>query len=201
MSDERKLLRALPARSVDDLLAELAAAQVRVARGEPLTPPIVTLHLAHGVQATGQLIDMLSDPRRGTTLLMHLSGPGRHERAADVIYVKADQVMALTVHGAVGHLALLSAGQVTEPPGPPPSRLEVRRALERHRAQLNRHLGLELGWSCDVEHLAAAQLAGVVELSEAIAAALASATRDELGLAAVKARLKAVSLQPGPTTR
>jgi hypothetical protein len=197
VSDERKLIRALPARSVEDLIAELAAAQVRAARGEPLSPPVVTLHLANGFQATGEIIDILFDQRRGTTLLLHLVGMSRHDRSSDVIYVKADAVAALTVHAAVGHVALLSAGQVAPPAGPPPTRLEARRALERLRTQLVQRLGMEVAIEAPFEEAPPEQLSGLVELATQVFAALQSVVRDELGLEAVRSQVKTVRLESG----
>ncbi|MCA2979009.1 MAG: hypothetical protein INH41_27075 [Myxococcaceae bacterium] len=197
MSDDRRLIRALPARSVEDVIAELAAAQVRVARGEPLSPPVVTLHLAIGLQATGEIVDILFDQRRGTTLLLHLAGTSRHDRSSDVIYVKADAVAALTVHSAAGHVALLSAGQVATPPGPPPTRLEARRALERLRHQLTQRLGAEIALDAPIDETPAEQLAGLVELATQVFTALQAVVRDDLGLEAVRQQVKTVRLRAG----
>jgi hypothetical protein len=197
VSDERKLIRALPARSVEDVIAELAAAQVRAARGEPLSPPVVTVHLGTGFQATGEIIDILFDQRRGTTLLLHLVGMSRHDRSSDVIYVKADAVAALTVHSAVGHVALLSAGQVAPPAGPPPTRLEVKRALEKLRSQLVQRLGAEVTLDAPVDEVPPEQLGGLLELSTQVFGALQSVLRDDLGLEAVRGQVKMVQLRAG----
>ncbi|MBL8918525.1 MAG: hypothetical protein JNJ54_06660 [Myxococcaceae bacterium] len=197
MSDERKLIRALPARSVEDVIAELAAAQVRAARGEPLSPPVVSVHLASGFQVTGEIIDILFDQRRGTTLLLHLVGTSRHDRSSDVIYVRADAVAALTVHSAAGHVALLSAGQVTAPAGPPPTKLEARRLLEKMRTQLQDRVGHDVGFASAIDEVPAEHLGGLVELGNVVFGALSTVMRDELGLEAVKTQLKQVSLQPG----
>jgi hypothetical protein len=197
VSDERKLIRALPARSVEDVIAELAAAQVRAARGEPLSPPVVTVHLGTGFQATGEIIDILFDQRRGTTLLLHLVGMSRHDRSSDVIYVKADAVAALTVHSAVGHVALLSAGQVAPPAGPPPTRLEVKRALEKLRSQLVQRLGAEVTLDAPVDEVPAEQLGGLLELATQVFGALQSVVRDDLGLEAVRGQVKTVQLRAG----
>lgn len=197
MSDERKLIRALPARSVEDVIAELAAAQVRAARGEPLSPPVVTVHLGTGFQATGEIIDILFDQRRGTTLLLHLVGMSRHDRSSDVIYVKVDQVAALTVHAAVGHVALLSAGQVAPPAGPPPTRLEARRTLERLRSQFVQRIGAEVALDAPIDDAPVDQLAGLVELATQVFGALQSVVRDDLGLEAVRSQVKTVQLRAG----
>ncbi|MBE2251224.1 MAG: hypothetical protein IAE78_16915 [Myxococcus sp.] len=198
MNDERKLIRALPARSVEDIIAELAAAQVRAARGEPLSPPVVSVHLANGFQATGEIIDILFDQRRGTTLLLHLVGTSRHDRSSDVIYVRADAVAALTVHAAGGHLALLSAGQVSAPSGPPPTRLEARRLLERLKQQLHEKLGSGVALQAAIDEVPAEHLAGLLELGNVVVSALQSVLRDELGQEAVKRQVKQVSLSSGP---
>ncbi len=195
MTDERKLIRALPARSVEDVIAELAAAQVRAARGEPLSPPVVSVHLASGFHATGEIIDILFDQRRGTTLLLHLVGTSRHDRSSDVIYVRADAVAALTVHSAVGHVALLSAGQVMPPAGPPPTKLEARRALEKVRQQLVERLGKDVGFRTTLEEVPAEQLGGLVDLANLVFAAMQSVSRDELGMEAVRAQLQSVGLR------
>jgi hypothetical protein len=198
MTDERKLIRALPARSLEDLIAELAAAQVRAARGEPLSPPVVSVHLANGFQATGEIIDILFDQRRGTTLLLHLVGTSRHDRSSDVIYVRADAVAALTVHSAGGHVALLSAGQVTAPAGPPPTKLEARRLLDKLRQQLQEKLGGDIGLQAALDEVPAEHLGGLVELGNVICSALQSVLRDELGQEAVRSQVKQVSLAAGP---
>jgi hypothetical protein len=199
MTDERKLIRALPARSVEDLIAELAAAQVRAARGEPLSPPVVSVHLASGFHATGEIIDILFDQRRGTTLLLHVVGTSRHDRSSDVIYVRADAVAALTVHAAAGHVALLSAGQVSAPAGPPPTRLEARRLLDKLRTQLQERVGAEFALTCPLDDAPAEQLRALVELGNIVFGALQTVVRDELGVEAVKAQVKQVSLADGPT--
>lgn len=199
MTDERKLIRALPARSVEDIIAELAAAQVRAARGEPLSPPVVSVHLASGFHATGEIIDILFDQRRGTTLLLHLVGTSRHDRSSDVIYVRADAVAALTVHSAAGHVALLSAGQVTAPAGPPPTKLEARRLIERMRTTLQERLGRDVVVTSALDEVPAEQLAGLVELGNVVFNALQTVTRDELGLEAVKTQLRQVTLGTGAT--
>lgn len=199
MTDERKLIRALPARTVEDVIAELAAAQVRAARGEPLSPPVVSVHLASGFHATGEIIDILFDQRRGTTLLLHLVGSSRHDRSSDVIYVRADAVAALTVHAAAGHLALLSAGQVTPPAGPPPTKLEARRSLERTRQQLVERLGKDVSLQSVIDEVPAEQLGGLVELANRLGAAMQTVVRDELGLEAVRAQLLALRLGSAAT--
>ncbi|MBL8940792.1 MAG: hypothetical protein JNM69_39975 [Archangium sp.] len=199
MTDERKLIRALPARSVEDIIAELAAAQVRAARGEPLSPPVVSVHLASGFHATGEIIDILFDQRRGTTLLLHLVGTSPHDRSSDVIYVRADAVAALTVHAAGGHVALLSAGQVSAPAGPPPTKLEARRLLERLRSQLQERLGVDVGLQSTIDEVPAEHLGGLVELGNVVFGALQSVLRDDLGLEAVKTQIKAVSIANGAT--
>lgn len=197
MTDERKLIRALPARSVEDIIAELAAAQVRAARGEPLSPPVVSVHLASGFHATGEIIDILFDQRRGTTLLLHLVGTSPHDRSSDVIYVRADAVAALTVHAAGGHVALLSAGQVSAPAGPPPTKLEARRLLERLRSQLQERLGVDVGLQSTIDEVPAEHLGGLVELGNVVFGALQSVLRDDLGVEAVKTQIKAVSIANG----
>ncbi|MBM4776408.1 MAG: hypothetical protein GQE15_01785 [Archangiaceae bacterium] len=197
MTDERKLIRALPARSVEDIIAELAAAQVRAARGEPLSPPVVSVHLASGFHATGEIIDILFDQRRGTTLLLHLVGTSPHDRSSDVIYVRADAVAALTVHAAGGHVALLSAGQVSAPAGPPPTKLEARRLLERLRSQLQERLGVDVALQSTIDELPAEHLGGLVELGNVVFGALQSVLRDDLGVEAVKTQIKAVSIANG----
>lgn len=197
MTDERKLIRALPARSVEDIIAELAAAQVRAARGEPLSPPVVSVHLASGFHATGEIIDILFDQRRGTTLLLHLVGTSPHDRSSDVIYVRADAVAALTVHAAGGHVTLLSAGQVSAPAGPPPTKLEARRLLERLRSQLQERLGVDVGLHSTIDEVAAEHLGGLVELGNVVFGALQSVLRDDLGLEAVKSQIKTVSIANG----
>lgn len=197
MTDERKLIRALPARSVEDIIAELAAAQVRAARGEPLSPPVVSVHLASGFHATGEIIDILFDQRRGTTLLLHLVGTSPHDRSSDVIYVRADAVAALTVHAAGGHVALLSAGQVSAPAGPPPTKLEAKRLLERLRSQLQERLGTEIALTATIDEVPAEHLAGLVELGNVVFGALQSVLRDDLGLEAVKTQIKTVSIANG----
>lgn len=199
MTDERKLIRALPARSVEDIIAELAAAQVRAARGEPLSPPVVSVHLASGFHATGEIIDILFDQRRGTTLLLHLVGTSPHDRSSDVIYVRADAVAALTVHAAGGHVALLSAGQVSAPAGPPPTKLEARRLLERLRSQLQERLGVDVALQSTIDEVPAEHLGGLVELGNVVFGALQSVLRDDLGLEAVKTQIKAVSIANGAT--
>lgn len=197
MTDERKLIRALPARSVEDIIAELAAAQVRAARGEPLSPPVVSVHLASGFHATGEIIDILFDQRRGTTLLLHLVGTSPHDRSSDVIYVRADAVAALTVHAAGGHVALLSAGQVSAPAGPPPTKLEARRLLERLRSQLQERLGVDVGLQSTIDEVPAEHLGGLVELGNVVFGALQSVLRDDLGLEAVKSQIKTVFIANG----
>lgn len=198
VSDERKLIRALPARSVEDLIAELAAAQVRAARGEPLSPPVVSIHLASGFHATGEIIDILFDQRRGTTLLLHLVGTSRHDRSSDVIYVRADAVAALTVHAAAGHVELLSAGQVTSPSGATPSRLETRRILDRLRGQLSERLGASLSTIAPIDEFPAEQLHGLIELATAVFNALSTIARDDVGIDALKARVRHLAFGNGP---
>jgi hypothetical protein len=199
MTDERKLIRALPARSVEDIIAELAAAQVRAARGEPLSPPVVSVHLSSGFHATGEIIDILFDQRRGTTLLLHLAGASRHDRSSDVIYVRADSIAALTVHAAAGHVALLSAGQVTPPPGPPPTRLEARRMMDRLRQQLVERAGRDLELHSGIDEVASEQLGGLVALATLLQQTLHAVMRDELGLEAVRTQLSRIVLGLAPT--
>lgn len=199
MMDERKLIRALPARSVEDIIAELAAAQVRAARGEPLSPPVVSVHLSSGFHATGEIIDILFDQRRGTTLLLHLAGASRHDRSSDVIYVRADSIAALTVHAAAGHVALLSAGQVTPPPGPPPTKLEARRSIDRVRQQLVDRAGKDLELHAGVDEVPAELLGGLVELATLTQQALLAVMRDELGLEAIQSQLRVVRLGSATT--
>jgi hypothetical protein len=171
---------------LERVLEELAAISRRVANGEPLERPSVTLHLGSGRELRGALLDVTSDS--GTTVALLLDARDRF--AQDVTHVLVARLEAVTVHNASG---LLDRAQNAPPP---PSKLELRRAFAALGEQLNASgIGLRLELPALLEER---DLEALRDLLEPLRQALKGIASDEIGRTALT-HLEAVALGVAPS--
>jgi hypothetical protein len=198
LTDEERLVRALPARPVESLLNDLAEAAGRLSREEAPALPRVTLHLVSGRDISGVVLSLNRD-RHGETNVLLRQELGRHEPAA-VCFAPLRSIEAVSVFEAARFAMLISRGQFAGPVEAAPTRLEARRLLEANRAELSQLLGTELEWKSTVDVIGEGEpLRSLVELSREAVAAVRAAARDELGKAAISKTLKVVAFEQAGT--
>jgi hypothetical protein len=132
----QQLLEKLRPRGVRELLQDLLAHRRR--GGDS---PRVTLHLAEGRDLTGWPLALDEDGHDGPCLLFQRAGGGTGPQD-DLTYLPLGLVQALTVHGALGALEVLSGGaleSIGSQPGPSP--LALRRRCEALGRELSERLG------------------------------------------------------------
>jgi len=130
MHEKLRALVKYPARSPRDVLRTLAE-QAQQHWGDDRRPlPIVTVYLREGPAFTGWVVRVDRDARDEMALLHapdSLSNPQGH-----VVYVPTAHVVALRVHEADAHAALLSEGAVARRLSEEaPSRLQLKREFQQ----------------------------------------------------------------------
>lgn len=149
LSDKEKGLFQLPARTVDDLLADMLRARKRWLEGDEVAVPRASFHLRSGRDLTGWVIDLQNDGHGRRTVLLHRADGGG-PAPWDACYLDATTIEAITVHDAPAAAHLISEGKVagTLPPPPdgtpPPTRLEIKRMMADRAKLVSAALGTEL---------------------------------------------------------
>jgi hypothetical protein len=175
-------LNNLKPQRLERLLEELAVISRRVANGEPLERPSVTLHLGSGRELHGSLLDVINDSGVTVALLMD----ARDRFGHDVTHVLVSRLEAVTVHNAAG--LLNRSGNAP----PPPGKLELHRAFGALGERLNTSgmkLKFEFPASPEEQDLEALR-----DLLEPLQMALETIASDEIGRAAL-AHLETVALK------
>lgn len=148
MNDETKRLRALPARTPEQIVGTLASAAAEEGKRGGNLPP-VTLSLANGREISGYVVGLVE--QRGTAAVVLQTGStGRHDLGSDATYINLHSVTAVTVHGA-GAIAETLAGGSLQVNEPPPTRLATRRSVLEDAARLSTALGVQIVYRADVD--------------------------------------------------
>jgi hypothetical protein len=134
--NHQDLLQRLPARGARELLKELLAHRRRGERS-----PLVTLHLDGGRDLTGWPLALGDGGQEGPCLLLQRASHGSGPKD-DLTYLPMSLVRALSVHGALEALDVLSGGAL-EPVGsePGPGPLLLRRRCEALARELSERVG------------------------------------------------------------
>lgn len=200
MQDDERKVRALAARTIDDVITALANANVRELEGRERAPS-VTLHLRSGRDVAGIVLRELSD-RQTSWLVVQTGKRSRHEPANDVTYVPLAAIEAITVHEAQSHLPLLApAGASAHSPlaAPAPSKLDARRTVTQHGREASFHLGKEIAWSAPNEPTEPESLRALVTFSALVLEALKDAASDAMGKDAITTKLREVVIADAPS--
>lgn len=192
-----KSLKGLEARNLEDLLSRLAEFDKLREKGESVRQPTVTLHLRSGREVQGVLLELRSEHRGSTTVVLQtLSGDTRRS-TLDATFVRLESVDAITVHEFP---ALFKP-----PPGapPPPTKLELKRKLAERQAALAAILGtpleLEVIWDSlppEPEALSALHTLGTRAFG-----VLEEVARELLGLEALRNQVRKVRLSVGVSSQ
>ena len=184
-----RTLSSLRSLSPPELLQELAWLRQRVADGEQLLLPLVTLHLRSGRDAAGVVREIRRESR-GSWIVLHQPGFDRPARD-DVGFYSLDSVEAVTVHD-------LPALDRPPPDLPePPGRLEVKRHMADLKGAVSGALGAPI--ACDAAWDTFPDGEPMRALAEAIAQLrriLEELAGEALGLEAIKQKVKAISFAP-----
>ncbi len=178
-------LKNLKPQRLERLLEELAVISRRVAQGEPLERPSVSLHLGSGRELHGPLLDVITDS--GVTVALLLDAQDRFGH--DVTHVLVSRLEAITVHNA---FHLLDRARNAPPP---PGKLEVRRAFGALGERLKTS-GVDLRFEFPAS-LEDQDLEALYDLLEPLQMALEGIASDEIGRAAL-AHLETVALKVRP---
>ncbi len=198
MRDEHKRLRALPARSPEQILAVLASASAEQSKREG-NLPVATLHLASGRELTGCVIGLV-DQRGVAAVVMQTGSTNRHDPGSDATYVGVGSVAAVTVHDAAAIAELLAGGalRVAEPP---PTRLAARRSTQDDLSRLSDALGKQIAYRADVDGTAEGEpMRALTEASRRTVDALLLVAKDAMGKQAL-AELREVAIAVGGTPK
>jgi hypothetical protein len=194
VSDLLSMLSRLPPRKPRELLEDLAAS------ARDSHPINITLHLTSGRDMRGTLIGMESgDSGDSRGLALSLSDDSGRE-SDDVSYVALESVEAVTVHGALNSLSILSRGSLETPPeGPPPTRLELKRKTEECSRLLSERLGLAFPLSVDWDSFPSSDVAlwSIKQQIDAIMEAINDIASDEMGISALCEKARALLLSGG----
>jgi hypothetical protein len=188
-----RTLATLKSRAPLELLEELAYLRRRVADGERLVLPLVTLHLRAGRDATGVVREIVRD-NRGNWLVLHLAS---FDRAAceDVGFFNLDSVEALTVHD------LPALDRVPAGLPDPPARLEVRRRLAELKSKASALAKTEVACDAAWEHFEDGEpMRSLDEVIRQLAQALEALGKEAMGLEAIESSVKAISFDVGDHT-
>ncbi len=179
-------LKNLKPQRLEYLLEELAVISRRVAHGEPLERPSVTLHLGSGRELHGSLLDVINDSGATVALLMD----ARDRFGHDLTHVLVSRLEAVTVHNASN--LLNRSGNAP----PPPGKLEVRRAFGALGERLKTS-GIDLKFEFPPQ-LEEQELEALRDLLEPLRMALETIASDEIGRAAL-AHLETIVLGVAPS--
>lgn len=115
MNDDERRLRELPPRSLEDLLCDLARANVSELRGEHALlsqRPRVTLHLRSGRSLSGMVTqatrDALEAGGGSCRITFQEDAKTRGEPPCDLVYLATDAIEAVTVHDAGRHARVVA---------------------------------------------------------------------------------------------
>ncbi|MEM6994331.1 MAG: hypothetical protein AAF721_27700 [Myxococcota bacterium] len=182
-------LMRLPVERPAAILGRLAV--LRATAGEDAPRPDVTVWLHSGVSLHGTVVGC--DPPGDAVLLQASSG------RLDAVFVALSTVAAVTVHASEATLPLLRDVATPSPAGPPPTKLQLRRALSTLSQELSERLGhsiaLEVRWTDFPTDEAA--LAVVWSTAKAIQGALSAVTADAMGRTAC-ANLSEIQIRRTP---
>ena len=179
MRPEHKRLRALPARTPEQIVAALASVSAEQITSEG-NLPVATLHLASGRDLTGCVLGLV-EHRGMASAVMQTGSTSRHDPGSDATYVGLASVAAVTVHDAAVFAELLAGGplQLGEPP---PTRLAARRSIAEDSSRLNEALGAQLAYHADIDGTAEGEpMRALAAASRLGANALIAVAADTLG--------------------
>ncbi|WP_224247822.1 hypothetical protein [Hyalangium gracile] len=192
MEPLEKALEELEASTLEELLARLAEQQSPRARGEPVRPPRVTLHLRSGRDVHGVLLEQRDDRRGGKTVVLQAQSADARRLEPDALFVRLEAIEAITVHD------LPTMAQLPKGEPPPPTRLELRRKLTERQASLAATLGTPLELEVDWEqHESPEALAALDALGTRAFAVLEELSRELLGLESLRTKVRKVRLSVG----
>ncbi len=186
MPDEQKLLELEPKMPVR-LLEELAGLSERVAGGETLRRPTVTLHLRSGRDVSGVVLKVRHQGHAAVAAL-HLPGGGRTPEY-DVAHVPVDSVEAVTVHDVP------SLDRPPDSAAPPPGNLELRRRVAAWETSLHTQLGALI--SLDLPELHDADVEPLDALLKLAGAVLETLAKESLGREALRSKVERVRMAVG----
>lgn len=194
MNDETKRLRALPARTPEQILATLASAAAEEGkRGGNL--PAVTLSLGNGRDVSGFVVSLV-EQRGVAAVVLQTGSTSRHDAGSDATYVNLGAVMAVTVHGAAAIAETLAGGtlQVSEPP---PTRLATRRSVLEDAGRLSNALGTQIVYRVDVDNTADGEpMRSLAEASRRTSNVLVAVAGDSMGKQALS-QVREVAVEVG----
>lgn len=194
MNDETKRLRALPARTPEQILSTLASAAAEEnKRGGNI--PLVTLSLTNGRDISGFIVGLV-EQRGFSAVVLQTGSTGRHDLGSDATYINVHAVTAVTVHGA-GAIAEMLAGGELQVNDPPPTRLATRRSVLEDAARVSTALGVQIVYRVDVDAAGDGEpMRSLAEASRRTSNVLVAVAGDAMGKQAL-AQVREVAIEVG----
>ncbi len=187
MSPEEQRLFELEPRSPVRLLEELGHLSDRVAGGEPLRRPRVTLYLRSGRELSG-LVLRVRHQGQLPVVLIHLPGGGRTPEF-DVAHVPLDSVEAVVVHDVV------SLDRPPDSAPSPPGKLELRRRLTAWETSFHTQLGTLI--PIDLPELHDADVEPLDSLMKQAQQVFDAMAKESLGREALREKVERIRLAVG----
>lgn len=189
-----RTLESLRGRAPAEVLEELAWLRQRVAAGERLVEPRVTVVLRSGREFTGFLLELKRESR-ANTLVLQLPGPDPRVRLDDVAFVPLESIDVVLAHD----LPCIDRAPTGSPE--PPGRLEVKRRLGELRSRAATLLGAEIAAEADWGRFEEGEpLRGLDEAIAQVGRILEELAAEALGLEALKAHVRVIRFEGADRT-